>query len=204
MPTVVGKAASPRCFKGLKDKKNSLGVPYYSNAKAWMNSDVMLDDLTKNNQNLLKQKRSVVFFLDNVTSHPTEPSKKFSHIRVIFLPKNTTSCLQALNAGTCVSSKTTQCSIKRFLLHINFDANSISRLPLYNTYVVCWVPRIQVYRFHCSKFAAVFQCGPSTYQTFIFTAAEGLVVQIYIHYSSIISTTQNNSRGDPQCQANLN
>ena len=30
---VTGKAASPRCFKGLKDKKNPLGVPYYSNAK---------------------------------------------------------------------------------------------------------------------------------------------------------------------------
>ena len=123
VPTVVGKAASPRCFKGLKDKKNPLGVPYYSNAKAWMNSDVMLDDLTKNNQSLVKQKRNVVFFLDNVTSHPTELSKKFSHIRVIFLPKNTTSCLQALNAGTCISSKTTQCSVKRFLSHIRTFAH---------------------------------------------------------------------------------
>ena len=45
MPIVIGKAASPRCFKGLKDKKNPLGVPYYSNDKAWMNSDIMFDVL---------------------------------------------------------------------------------------------------------------------------------------------------------------
>ena len=44
-----GKAASPRCFKGLKDKKNPLGVPYYLSAKAWMNSYTMFDVLTKTN-----------------------------------------------------------------------------------------------------------------------------------------------------------
>ena len=99
VPIVVGKAASPRCFKGLKDKKNPLGVPYYSNAKAWMNSDIMFDVLTKTNRKLAQQKRNVVFFLDNVSSHPPELSKKFSHIKVIFLPKNTTSCLQTLDAG---------------------------------------------------------------------------------------------------------
>ena len=27
VPMVIGKAVSPRCFKGLKDKKNPLGVP---------------------------------------------------------------------------------------------------------------------------------------------------------------------------------
>ena len=64
-----GKAASPRCFKGLKDKKNPLGVPYCLNAKAWMNSDIMFDVLTKTNQKLAQQKRNVVLFLDNASSH---------------------------------------------------------------------------------------------------------------------------------------
>ena len=49
VPIVIGKVASPRCFKGLQDKKNPLGVPYYLNAKAWMNSDIMFDVLTKIN-----------------------------------------------------------------------------------------------------------------------------------------------------------
>ena len=99
MPIVIGKAASPRCFKGLKDKKNPLGVPYYSNAKAWMNSDIMFDVLTKTNRKLAQQKRNVVLFLDYVSSHPPELSKKFSRIKVIFLPKNTTSHVQPLDAG---------------------------------------------------------------------------------------------------------
>ena len=49
MPIVIGKSASPRCFKGIKDKKTPLGVPYYSNAKAWMDSVIMSDILSKTN-----------------------------------------------------------------------------------------------------------------------------------------------------------
>ena len=41
----------------------------------------------------------MAFFLDNVNSHPPELSKRFLHIKVIFLPKNTTSCLPPLNPG---------------------------------------------------------------------------------------------------------
>lgn len=78
MPIVIGKATSPRCFKGLKDKKNLLGVPYYSNAKAWMNCDIMFNVPTKTNRKLAKQKRNEVIFLDNISSHPPEVSKKFS------------------------------------------------------------------------------------------------------------------------------
>ena len=94
MPIVVGKVASPRCFKSLKDKKNPLGVPYYSNYKAWMNSDIMCDILIKTNRKLVKGKRKMVLFMGNVSSHPPELSRKFTHIRVIFLPINTTSRLQ--------------------------------------------------------------------------------------------------------------
>ena len=34
VPIVIGKSASPRCFKGIRDKKKPLGVLYYANAKA--------------------------------------------------------------------------------------------------------------------------------------------------------------------------
>ena len=49
MPIVIGKSASPRCFKGIRNKNMPLGVPYYSNAKAWMDSVIMLDILNKMN-----------------------------------------------------------------------------------------------------------------------------------------------------------
>ena len=43
-PIVIGKAAKPRCFKGIiKDPKKPEGIYYYSNPKAWMNTEVMTD-----------------------------------------------------------------------------------------------------------------------------------------------------------------
>ena len=99
MPIVIGKSASPRCFKGIRDKNIPLGVPYYLNAKAWMNSVIMLDILNKINRNLARQKRRVILFLDNVSSHSPDLVSKFSNITVVFLPKNTTSRLQPLDAG---------------------------------------------------------------------------------------------------------
>ena len=99
MPIVIGKSASPRCFKGIRDKKMHLGVACYSNAKAWMDSVIMLDILNKINRKFARQKRKVILFLDNVSSHSPDLVGKFSNITVVFLPKNTTSRLQPLDAG---------------------------------------------------------------------------------------------------------
>ena len=55
MPAVIGRAASPRCFKGIRDNNNPLDVPYYANRKAWMNSEIMLDVLAKLNRRLVRQ-----------------------------------------------------------------------------------------------------------------------------------------------------
>ena len=107
MPIVIGKSASPWCFKGTRDKKMPLGVPYYSNAKALMDSVIMLDILNKINRKLARQKRKVILFLDNVSSHSPDLVGKFSHIKVVFLPKNTTSRLQPLDV----------CIIKNFKAH---------------------------------------------------------------------------------------
>ena len=94
LPIVIGKAASPRCFKGMKNKK-----PYYHNKKAWMDSTIMIDILSNFNKKLAQQQQNILLFLDNVSSHTPELSEMFSHINVIFLPKNTTSRLQPLDAG---------------------------------------------------------------------------------------------------------
>ena len=99
MPIVIGRAASPRCFKGIADKSKPLGIPYYSNAKAWMDSAIMSDILSKLNRKFVHQNRKVLLFLDNVSSHSPDLVGRFSNITVIFLPKNTTSRLQPLDAG---------------------------------------------------------------------------------------------------------
>uniref|UniRef100_A0A1X7V775 HTH CENPB-type domain-containing protein n=1 Tax=Amphimedon queenslandica TaxID=400682 RepID=A0A1X7V775_AMPQE len=98
-PIVIGKHAKPRCFKGLNNIKQPAGIPYYSNQKAWMNTDIMNNVLSTLNQKLGKQKRNILLLLDNVSSHDPALKNKFSNIKVVFLPKNTTSKLQPLDAG---------------------------------------------------------------------------------------------------------
>ena len=58
----------------------------------------MSDILTKFDQKLARQNSQVLLFLDNVSSHSPEIISKFSNINIIFLPKNTTSHLQPLDA----------------------------------------------------------------------------------------------------------
>ena len=98
-PIVVGKAAKPRCFKGIRDPSNPLGIPYYSQPKAWMSSEIMGDILKNLNKKLIREKRKILLLLDNAPSHDPEFVGKFSNIKVVFLPANTTSKLQPLDAG---------------------------------------------------------------------------------------------------------
>lgn len=90
---VIGKYAKPRCFKGMRDVSKPAGIPYYSNAKAWMNMEIMNSVLLVLNRRLKKEKRNILLLLDNVSSHDPALKTRFSNIKVVFLPKNTTSKL---------------------------------------------------------------------------------------------------------------
>ena len=51
-PIVIGKYAKPRCFSKLKDIKRPYGRWYFSNPKAWMNTEIMKEVLTRLNERL--------------------------------------------------------------------------------------------------------------------------------------------------------
>lgn len=97
-PIVIGKYANPRAFK---NKKN-LPLIYKNNANAWMKSDIFEEFLLKLNQNMQKQNRKIILFIDNCSSHPfiTLPN-----IKIVYFPSNTTSRLQPLDQGVIHSIK---------------------------------------------------------------------------------------------------
>ena len=64
-----------------------------------MTSEVMKAALARFNRKLVFEDRKVILFLDNATCHPESLIGQFWQIKIIFLPKNTTSMLQPLNVG---------------------------------------------------------------------------------------------------------
>ena len=89
----------PRCFRGLRDPSRPANVHYFSNPKSWMTSDVMLVVLKRFNRKLLFKQRKAILFLDNATCHPESIVDSFSQMKIMFLPKNTTSRPQPLDAN---------------------------------------------------------------------------------------------------------
>ena len=98
-PIVMWKSKLPRCFKGLRDSSRPGNAHSFSNSKSWMTSEIFETVLSKLNRKLVFENRKVILFLDNATCHPESMDDKFSKIKIVFLPKNTTSRLQPLDAG---------------------------------------------------------------------------------------------------------
>ena len=64
-----------------------------------MTSEVTEAILARFNRKLVFEDRKIMLLLDNATRHPESMIGQFSQIKFIFLPKNTTSRLQPLDAG---------------------------------------------------------------------------------------------------------
>ena len=79
--------------------KSCLPVSYYSQSKVWMSGEILEDMFTKLNRRLLKSNQNILLLMDNAGCHPEELVSKFSNIKIIFLPANTTSALQPLDLG---------------------------------------------------------------------------------------------------------
>ena len=94
-PVIIWKSKKPRCFRNMKnnDLSRPLGVHYFSNKKAWMNGEIMSKVLKRHHRKMKLQNRNVLLFLDNATSHQESIQKSLTNIKLVFLPKNTTSRL---------------------------------------------------------------------------------------------------------------
>jgi hypothetical protein len=96
---VIGKSRQPRCFKGIKNFPIWL---YLYNKNAWMTSQLFDQIMQKLNKRMEKQNRKILVILDNCSAHP---EVKLNSINFLFLPPNTTSRLQPLDAGIIRSFK---------------------------------------------------------------------------------------------------
>ena len=96
-PVVIGMSERPRCFKGVD--KSHLPVKYFHQKKAWMSSKILNQVLSACNQKMKAKDRSILLLMDNAGCHPEYLKDKYSNIKIIFLPPNTTSKLQPLDLG---------------------------------------------------------------------------------------------------------
>jgi hypothetical protein len=123
-PLVIGKSENPRCFRGMD--KSLLPVTYRNNKKAWMTSQLFREWLDKVNSQMRTKKRKILMFIDNCAAHPPVT---LSHVKLVFLPPNTTSRLQPCDAGIIAAVKSQY--RKRLLRHLlaNMDeCNSATEL----------------------------------------------------------------------------
>ena len=68
-----------------------------------MTKKICSDFLNDLNQQMIKEDRKIIMFLDNASTHPCD---EYSNIKLAFFPPNTTSVLQPLDAGVIAATTT--------------------------------------------------------------------------------------------------
>lgn len=93
---VIGKSKMPRCFKGIN--LTNLGITYFNNTAAWMTALIFREWIADWDKKLRVRGRKILLLVDNMSGHSID-HLCLTHIEVMFLPPNTTSRLQPLDAG---------------------------------------------------------------------------------------------------------
>jgi hypothetical protein len=103
-PLIIGKYANPRCFKTINI--NNLPIIYRNNSKAWMLTTLFQEWLCDFDHKVAIKHNGqrVLLLLDNCGSHKIE-GLNLSHVDIHFLPPNTTSRIQPMDAGIIMSFK---------------------------------------------------------------------------------------------------
>ena len=99
---IIGHAAKPRAFNKKTGKE--LGFYYRNNKKAWMTTLLFQEWLQDFDSRMRRQQRKVLLLLDNAPTHGVK-NLTLSNVNVLFLPPNTTSRIQPLDAGIIAAFK---------------------------------------------------------------------------------------------------
>jgi hypothetical protein len=95
-----------------------------------MTSETFTSILSKFNKKLIKEERKVLLFLDNCSCHSENLS--FSNIKIVFLPKNSTSVLQPCDAGIikCIKGQYRTQLVKHLIAYLDNEKNSVPAINL--------------------------------------------------------------------------
>jgi len=109
-PLIIGKSAKPRCFKNINIY--NLPMVYRYNSKAWMLLTLFQEWLQEFDLQISRKHRGqrVLLLLDNCPSHKIR-GLVLQNVDVHFLPPNTTSKIQPMDAGIIMAFK------KNYLRH---------------------------------------------------------------------------------------
>lgn len=102
---LIGKFERPRAF-GRKYGRE-LGFDYHFNQKAWMRQDLFYDWLHRFDRYVSRADgRKVLLLIDNCAAHgSTNSLPRFENVEICFLPPNSTSRTQPLDAGIIAKVK---------------------------------------------------------------------------------------------------
>ncbi|CAB5367826.1 unnamed protein product [Rhizophagus irregularis] len=103
-PLIIGKFERPRCFKNIRIQ--AMPMTYRHNAKAWMITSLFQEWIREFDcqVGLKHQGQRVLLLLDNCSSHKLgEITLRYTDVH--FLPPNTTSKIQPMDAGVIMSFK---------------------------------------------------------------------------------------------------
>ncbi|KFQ20678.1 Tigger transposable element-derived protein 4, partial [Mesitornis unicolor] len=131
---VIGKNASPRCFKDVP----SLPVDYEANDMAWMTSEVFEQWMHKLDDRFQAQQRQVVILVDSLPAHTEVKSLK--SVKLAFCPPGSTSCI-ATKQGVIRSLKVQyrRSLIKRFVDCVEGNKEfMLTLLDAVEMLHVCW------------------------------------------------------------------
>jgi len=121
---VIGKHSKPQCFKQFNYDTSKLPVIYKANKTAWMNSAIFNEWIDIWNEELAQENRKILLLADNFSGH-TNYNNKTSNIDILFLPPNTTSKSQPLDAGIIKSFKDRYKKLFHDSLYKNITENNI-------------------------------------------------------------------------------
>lgn len=103
---VIGKSKQPHCFCGVL----TLPVAYDANKCAWMTGELFQHWCGKIKNRMKLENRKITLILDNFAGHP---HLELSNVKSFFLPPNTMSLTQPMDAGIIKDLKH---SYRRFLV----------------------------------------------------------------------------------------